>query len=1140
MMKYLDIKKLSLAIIATLMLNVAVMAQAQDDNRTLGTQIADLLVQFPATDAKDLNRLMNETAALGEEGILSMAEMFVPPAKGENANLEYALGGLSFYVMQEKNEALRVATSKAFSKAADQVKIPEVKVFFIKQLQWIGKDEAVMGIEKYLSEERFCGPAARALVSIKTPAAQEALLNALSGADGNCQYALIEALGDVRNKAAVDALTELVNDKDVKTNKLSLYALANIGDPVSGDLLAAQAGDAGYKLNETNASAAYLLWIKRMAEAGNNKEVVKLTKGLLKKLDQKGQVHTRTAFLKLYVDVAGKDAIKELVKAATSDDPEFRAAALKFAAEFDGDDITREWLKQIKKADPEVKAELITFLGATGNKKAYDAVAQALENENDEVKLAAIKASAKIDPEKALPQLLKIINTASQEEIDAVKISLLTMKGDITSQVADALPQASQAAGKAALLDVLAARKATEYSAAVLALVNDQDAVVRSAAIKALQDVSSQDDLSALYKLLGSAKNDDEVRLIQVAIINAVDAGDKSGNAAGVMAEMEKAAPDKKHLYYNILSSIGGDDALNAIVKEYHDGNAVAKKAAINALSDWKGSSAARELLKIARASTDSQHFNQLLNAYVSQVKNGDYTDQNKYLLFREAMPIAKTTDQKKMILRQIGESKTFSALIYAGQFLDKEELKSVAANSVLNIALENDQFYGDKVRELLEKTLNSLEGQESSYQKQSLKDHLSKLPEGPGLVPLFNEEDLTGWKGLVENPIKRAGMSAKQLASAQAKADASMRDSWIVEDGKLIFTGKGHNISTAKKYGDFEMYVDWKIYKDGDAGIYLRGTPQVQIWDTARREAGAQVGSGGLYNNKTYESKPLKVADNPVGEWNTFRIIMKGEYVTVFLNGELVVDNVIMENYWDRDQPIFGEDYIELQAHGNRIEYRDIFIREIPKAEPFVLSKEEKEEGFEVLFDGTNMHNWQGNKTDYTIEDGDMVIRPKRGSRGNLFTKEQYSDFVFRFEFQLTPGANNGLGIRAPLNENAAYQGMELQILDNTADIYKNLQEYQYHGSVYGVIAAKRGYLKPVGEWNYQEVVVNGSHVKVILNGNVILDGDIIEASKNGTRDGKKHPGLNNETGHIGFLGHGSVVKFRNIRIKQLDTSRM
>ncbi len=194
---------------------------------------------------------------------------------------------------------------------------------------------------------------------------------------------------------------------------------------------------------------------------------------------------------------------------------------------------------------------------------------------------------------------------------------------------------------------------------------------------------------------------------------------------------------------------------------------------------------------------------------------------------------------------------------------------------------------------------------------------------------------------------------------------------------------------------------------------------------------------------------------------------------------------------------------------------------------------------GFVQLFNGENLDGWVGNKTSYRAEDGMIVIDPKGTGGGNLFTEKEYGDFILRFEFQLTPGANNGLGIHAPLEGDAAYVGKELQILDNTADKFAELEEYQYHGSVYGVIPAKRGFLKPVGEWNTQEVIVNHPHIKIILNGETIVDGDYLEASKNGTLDHKDHPGLQRSSGHIGFLGHGDVVRFKNISIKELTATK-
>ena len=198
-------------------------------------------------------------------------------------------------------------------------------------------------------------------------------------------------------------------------------------------------------------------------------------------------------------------------------------------------------------------------------------------------------------------------------------------------------------------------------------------------------------------------------------------------------------------------------------------------------------------------------------------------------------------------------------------------------------------------------------------------------------------------------------------------------------------------------------------------------------------------------------------------------------------------------------------------------------------------LTDEEKSEGYTLLFNGKNLDGWSGNKKSYVVEDDHIVIRPVDGGGGNLYTEKEYSDFIFRFEFKLTPGANNGLGIRTPSKGDAAYGGMELQIIDNTAEKYAELQSYQYHGSLYGVAPAKRGYLKPVGEWNRQEVRVKGTTVQVILNGTLILDTDFQKAIDEGTMDHKEHPGLLREKGHVGFLGHGDVVYFRNIRIKEL-----
>jgi hypothetical protein len=205
------------------------------------------------------------------------------------------------------------------------------------------------------------------------------------------------------------------------------------------------------------------------------------------------------------------------------------------------------------------------------------------------------------------------------------------------------------------------------------------------------------------------------------------------------------------------------------------------------------------------------------------------------------------------------------------------------------------------------------------------------------GFAALFNGRDLAGFKGLLaspyDNPIKRAALSAEQRSAKQQAADEDMRQHWKVQDGQIVFDGKGRSLCTSQDYADFELLVDWIVPAHGDSGIYLRGSPQVQIWDpyTIPQRHGSEVGSGGLYNNQKNPSKPLKVADKPIGQWNRFGILMVGEKVHVFLNGELVVNDVTLENYWDRSQPIFPTGQIELQNHGDHLWFKNIYIRPIP-----------------------------------------------------------------------------------------------------------------------------------------------------------------------------------------------------------------
>lgn len=196
-------------------------------------------------------------------------------------------------------------------------------------------------------------------------------------------------------------------------------------------------------------------------------------------------------------------------------------------------------------------------------------------------------------------------------------------------------------------------------------------------------------------------------------------------------------------------------------------------------------------------------------------------------------------------------------------------------------------------------------------------------------------------------------------------------------------------------------------------------------------------------------------------------------------------------------------------------------------------LAPQEKAAGFVSLFDGQTLMGWQGDRDGYAVADGEIQCIPGKG--GNLLTEKEFSDFELRLEFRLPPGGNNGVGLRAPAQGHVATEGIEIQVLDNTALKYRKLAPYQYHGSVYGLIPAKRGYLREVGAWNEQAILLVGRKITITLNGETIVDGDLDEALKNGAMDGKEHPGARRTTGRIGFLGHNDPVAFRRIRIREI-----
>ncbi|MFM9116229.1 MAG: DUF1080 domain-containing protein [Planctomycetota bacterium] len=411
-----------------------------------------------------------------------------------------------------------------------------------------------------------------------------------------------------------------------------------------------------------------------------------------------------------------------------------------------------------------------------------------------------------------------------------------------------------------------------------------------------------------------------------------------------------------------------------------------------------------------------------------------------------------------------------------------------------------------------------------------------------PGFTPLFNGTNLSGWHGQAQfDPRKLQQLPAdERTAKLKAETEDAFQH-WRVAGQELINDGQGAYLTTDRELGDFELLLEYKTVAKADSGIYLRATPQVQIWDYTKEggkwDRGADKGSGGLFNNspKTPGRDPLQLADRPFGEWNKFRLVMVGERVTVYLNDRLVVRHARLENYWDRARALPKTGPLQLQTHGGEIRWRNILVRDLEPEEANRWLRAQAGEGCTELFNGRDLTGWQGSTESYEVRAGTLVCKPGKGDV--LFTTEKFADFVAQVEFKLPAAGNNGLAIRYPGQGRASYQGMcEIQILDDEDAKYAKLDARQYTGSVYGMIAPQRGYLRPVGQWNFMEVTAQGHSLTVELNGTRIVSGDVSQVTA--FMNDLPHPGKDLLEGHFGFAGHNDPVEFRGIRLKKLATT--
>ena len=1076
----------------------------------VNVSLEKLLSQLPAHNAVEQTLLMHAILEYKSDGVQKIAAQLASQDSTERIAANYALNGLSHFVTLEDKEMQR----QMFVAGVEQSlhgQLPVLqKAFLISQLQNCAKDDQIPTLSQFLHHERLCDPAARALVTIGTPAAAKALFAALPTAEGGNQITVIKSLGELRYQPAASKIMEYAGDKNSKLKKTALFALANMGyEPAENLIKEAAIGD---KAMETT----YLRYIKRLFESGNASQGVSSCRNIFQ---GKFSKNAKIAALTLLVDGTGSQAIDDVLSFMQDDDKKVRVAALRLAEKFDTPEITQKWIRLIKTSEPETKAEIIEMFGRQRSVVALPMVKASLQSGNACVRLAAFSAEKAILGEKAAVDLIAALSGFEEADMPTVKMELSTLPTQALLPVIENKFDNLDGKSQRILLEILQERHAGEALPFLRESLKSDDAELRVVALKGLGDLGQKDDLAVLLRHWQKCESASEKKEAQNAITAIIrNSSDQKAAFSQLGEAFSTLSTANKIAMLKIYKSLGGERAFQFVQKQSE--NKTLNEAATRMLIDWPDGSALDAVVQIAKNNKNQTLRILAIRGALRILRENPMGEPSAFAYCHQLMQAAERPEEKQLVLAGLANIKSPQALRYVAQLTKDKTIAYEAAFAAAKIASPDEKSEENLSADQVALAFIEANADKNLLQKLQTKpiieDKQNKPPKG--FVALFNGKDLSGWKGLVENPPKRAQMSAEELAKAQVKADQIMRDHWKVVDGVLYFDGKGQSLCTAKDYQNFELYVDWKIEKHGDSGIYLRGSPQVQIWDTAQWPEG----SGGLYNNKINPSKPLVRADNPVGEWNTFHIIMRGDKVTVYLNDVLVVDHVVMENYWERDKPVYPVGQIELQSHHTPLYFRNIFIRELPKQEP-------RFSGY--LFNGKDKTGWEviGNSPDsWKVEDG--ILYTSGGGGGWISTAKQFADFRLELEFRVPPGGNSGVFLRTPRKGNPAYVGMEIQVLDDYAKEYEHLHPWQYTGSIYGVQAPSMRVTKKANEWQKEVIECKGPHVKITLNGQEIINANLIDYMDKAS----SHPGLKRRKGYIGLQTHTSRVDFRNIKLTE------
>lgn len=883
------------------------------------------LRQLPAASQEEADRIFSKMLEDGSPVVQELCRRLEAPGQADDSLVRYAVDGLIMQAGKPGLEKLKDRLADDLLKFATRSDSSEINKFLLEEVQFIVGKKHLSLLRPHLRNPELAEYAVKAMLRVKGPELEKILVEDLDRIPPQARKPVIQALGMMKSRSAVKKLRALAASDDPEIKFLALTAIAEAADPATEPLLASYPTLSSQQ-EKRQAVELYLRFARRLAEDGRKEQALRIARKALRTLVSPEEIGLRNEALALLIDILGEKSVQDIIAILQDENKEFRKQALTLAGHFNWPGLFSALREKLPELNPDVKAEVIEFFGEKKDAALAEVVTPYLNSDDQSIRLTAIRAFYNSNRKEALEKLLPMLNNSEAEARLILELLKTYPPASYTDKLIELFSGLSETI-KVVVLQSLQDIIQPQWKSLILATCESENAELKKAATDCLVQVVEREDLAWVIDKL--TRIDDPTLLpgYQKAVVAALrQIPEQNLRQKSYLEFLEKKTGKARAELIKLLPQVGGSECLKKAVNSINDKNPEISGAAVAAVTGWPEFEATPTLINLIKTSSDRKVRYLAFQGLARLVRESSVDKEEKIRVLQEIKSLAIYPDEKNFLLAAWGSVRDIRALRELANFLADENLKDRAAGLICRLARP---VAGEKGLQGLETIMilkkaavllkDNLEIEENEI-------YLDKLLRQEGFEPLFNRKDLYGWKGLVGDPVKRARMSPEELAAEQKKADEEMRQHWRVVDGVLVFDGKGHNLCTIKDYCDFELFVDWKIEPGGDSGIYLRGSPQVQIWDSAQWPEG----SGGLYNNQQNPNKPLKRADNPVGSWNTFYIKMVGDKVTVYLNGELVVDNVVMENYWERNKPIYRCGQIELQAHNTPLYFKNIYLREI------------------------------------------------------------------------------------------------------------------------------------------------------------------------------------------------------------------